>query len=107
VYVYLLDRKSQPVGPYPSLDEVMRFKWLTTVTGLTTEVRCPEMETRQLAKLLTCSRDEPVGFKLKINGEYYVLTPARIFGRCKKQDGGECDAAGLGIDGWEPAKGVT
>jgi hypothetical protein len=85
-YAVLEHRKARPMGPYSSLSEAAQNHRLLTVFGSTKEVVCRRVETRKLAKLLTPS-ELRVGFRLSINGEYYVLTPARIFGRCHKQQG--------------------
>lgn len=82
VYVVLERPCAKAQGPYSSLSEALEVHEFLYVNGLTVEVVCREMDAKQLSKLLICY--EPVGFKLKINGEQFQLTPARIFGRSRK-----------------------
>ncbi|MDP1559964.1 MAG: hypothetical protein Q8M16_01035 [Pirellulaceae bacterium] len=82
VYVVLERPCAKAQGPYSSLSEALEVHGFLCVNGITVEIVCTVMDAKQLSKLLYC--DESVGFKLKINGEQFQLTPARIFGRSRK-----------------------
>lgn len=91
VYVVLERPCAKAQGPYASLSEALNVHGMLRVNGLTVEVVCTVMEAKQLSKLLLCN--ESVGFKLKINGEQYQLTPARIFGRSRKLSASNCEVS--------------
>ena len=91
VYVVLERPCAKAQGPYASLSEALNKHGLLCVNGITVEVVCTVMEAKQLSKLLYCN--ESVGFKLKINGEQFQITPAGIFGRSRKLPARNCEVS--------------
>lgn len=81
----MLPARSRPFGPYSSLAEVLEQYELAVIDYSVTEISSPELSSKELARMLSSDWQLKVGFKLKINGEYHQLTPAKLFGRCRDQ----------------------
>jgi hypothetical protein len=94
------------MGPYATVTEAVQKHGLLYVVHSTKAIVCRRIETNILARLLVPDHLR-VGFRLAVNGELYTLTPARIFGRCRNQDGAARYAAALGIENSESATYVT
>ncbi len=105
-YAVMEYSKARPMGPYATVTEAVQKHGLLYVVHSTKAIVCRRIETNILARLLVPDHLR-VGFRLAVNGELYTLTPARIFGRCRNQDGAARYAAALGIENSESATYVT